>query len=174
MKSPNFEYRVYRAHCVIGYVGVQFRLFHSYKIYSKAFGASQCCWFSYWSLSGVLFILQAITLSLETILQGSRTWRFICCHVMTGFTRRFISCHVMAGSTWRFISCHVIAGYTWRFISCHVMAGCNHRFISCHGDVRLVSSKGYTLFPPDGLLYWICHDVVRLVSSNGYMLFPRP
>ena len=75
VKSPNFEYRVYRAHCVIGPVGVQFRLFHSYKSYSKAFGASQCSWFSYWSLSGVLFILQALTPSRETILQGSRTKR---------------------------------------------------------------------------------------------------
>ena len=47
VKSPNFEYRAYRAHCVIGPVGVQFGLFHSSKGYSKAFGASQCCWFSY-------------------------------------------------------------------------------------------------------------------------------
>ena len=73
VKSPNFEYRVYRAHCAIGHVGVQFRWFHSSKSYSKAFEASQYCWFSYWSLSGVLFILQAITLSLKTILQRSRT-----------------------------------------------------------------------------------------------------
>ena len=75
VKSPNFEYRVYRAHCVIGLVEVQFRWFHSSKRYSKAFGASQCCWFSYWSLSGVLFILQALTPSRETSLQGSRTER---------------------------------------------------------------------------------------------------
>ena len=75
VKSPNFEYRVYRAHYVIGPIGVQFRWFHSSKSYSKAFGASQCCWFSYRSLSGVLFILQALTPSLETILQGSRTER---------------------------------------------------------------------------------------------------
>ena len=73
VKSPNFEYQVYRAHCVIGHVGVQFRCFHSSKSYFKAFGATQCCWFSYWSLSGVLFILQVLTLSRETILQGSRT-----------------------------------------------------------------------------------------------------
>ena len=72
-KSPNFEYRVYRAHYVIRPVEVQFRWFHSCKSYSKAFGASQCCWFSYWSLSGVLFILQALTPNRETILQGSRT-----------------------------------------------------------------------------------------------------
>ena len=75
VKSPNFDYRVYRAHCVIGHVGVQFRWFHSSKNNSKAFGASQCCWFSYWSLSGVLFILQALTPSRETILQGSRIER---------------------------------------------------------------------------------------------------
>ena len=75
VKSPNFEYRVYRAHCVIGLVGIQFRWFHSSKSYSKAFEASQCCWFSYWSLSGVLFILQALTPSRETIMQGSRTER---------------------------------------------------------------------------------------------------
>ena len=62
VKNPNFEYRVYRTHCVIGPVGVQYRWFHSSKSYSKAFGASQYCWFSYWSLSGVLFILQALTL----------------------------------------------------------------------------------------------------------------
>ena len=75
VKSSNFEYRVYRAHCVIGPVEVQFRWFHSSKSYSKAFGASQYCWFNYWSLSGVLFILQALTPSRETILQGSRTER---------------------------------------------------------------------------------------------------
>ena len=75
VKSPNFEYQVYRAHCVIGPVGVQFRWFHSSKSYSKAFGASQCCWFIYWSLSGVLFILLALTPSWEKILQGSRTER---------------------------------------------------------------------------------------------------
>ena len=75
MKSPNFGYRAYRAHCVIRPVGVQFGWFHSFKSYSKAFVASQCCWFSYWSLSGVLFILQAFTPGRETILQGSRTER---------------------------------------------------------------------------------------------------
>ena len=75
VKSPNFEYRVYMAHCVIGHFGVQFRWFHSSKSYCKAFGASQCYCFSYWSLSGVLFILQALTPSRETILQGSRTER---------------------------------------------------------------------------------------------------
>ena len=48
---------------------------YSSKSYSKAFGASQCCWFSYWSISGVLFILQALTPSRETILHGSRTER---------------------------------------------------------------------------------------------------
>ena len=57
VKSPNFEYRVNRAHCVIGPVIVKFRWFHSFKSYSKAFGASQCCWFSYWSLNGVLFYI---------------------------------------------------------------------------------------------------------------------
>ena len=77
VKSPNFGYRAYRAHCVIGPVGVQFGWFHSYKSYSKAFGASQCCWFSYWSLSGVLFILQTLTPGRETILQGSKTKRLL-------------------------------------------------------------------------------------------------
>ena len=38
VKSPNFEYRVYRAHCVIGPVGVQFSGFHSSNNYYKAFG----------------------------------------------------------------------------------------------------------------------------------------
>ena len=75
VKSPNFGYWAYRAHCVIGPVGVPFGWFHSSKNYFKAFGASQCCWFSYWSLSGVLFILQALTPGRETILQGSRTKR---------------------------------------------------------------------------------------------------
>ena len=40
VKSPNFRYRAYRAHCVIGPVGVQFGWFHGYNSYSKAFGAS--------------------------------------------------------------------------------------------------------------------------------------
>ena len=75
VKSPNFGYRAYKAHCVIGPVGVQFGWFHSSKSYSKAFVTSQCCWFNYWSLSGVLFILQVLTLARETILQGSRTER---------------------------------------------------------------------------------------------------
>ena len=75
VKSPNFGYRAYRAHYVIGPVRVDFGWFHSSKSYSKAFGAFQCCWFSYWSLSGVLFILQALTPGQETILQGSRTER---------------------------------------------------------------------------------------------------
>ena len=59
VKSPNFRYRAYRAHCVIGPVGVQLGWFHSSKSDFKAFEVSQCCWFSYRSLSGVLFILQA-------------------------------------------------------------------------------------------------------------------
>ena len=75
VKSPYFGYRAYRAHCVIEPVGVQFGWFLSSKSYSKAFGASQCCWFSYWSLSGVLFILQTLTPGQETILQGRRTER---------------------------------------------------------------------------------------------------
>ena len=52
VKSPNFGYRAYRAHCVIGPVGVQLGWFHSSKNYSKALGVFQCCWFSYWSLNG--------------------------------------------------------------------------------------------------------------------------
>ena len=75
VKSPNFRYRAYRAHYVIGPVGVQFGWFRSSKSYSKAFGAFQCCWFSYWNLSGVLFILQALTPSRETTLQGNMTER---------------------------------------------------------------------------------------------------
>ena len=42
VKSPNFRYRVYRAHSVIGPVRVQFGWSHSSKIYSKALGALQC------------------------------------------------------------------------------------------------------------------------------------
>ena len=38
VKSPNFGYRAYRAHCVIGTVGVQLGWFHSSKNYSKTFG----------------------------------------------------------------------------------------------------------------------------------------
>ena len=75
VKSPNFGYRVYRAHCVIGPVGVQLGSFHSSKSYSKALGIFQCCWFNYWSLSGNLFILQAFTPSQETILWKDKTER---------------------------------------------------------------------------------------------------
>ena len=75
VKSPNFGYRTHRAHCVIGPVGVQFGWSHSSKNYSKAFEVFQCCWFSYWSLNGVLFILQALTPGQGTILQGNRTER---------------------------------------------------------------------------------------------------
>ena len=73
VKSPNFGYRAYRAHCVIGLVRVQLEWFHSSKSDSKAFGVFQSCWFSYQSLSGVLFILQALTPGWKTILQGNRT-----------------------------------------------------------------------------------------------------
>ena len=55
-KSPNFEYRAYRAHCIIGHVRVKFNEVHSSKNYTEALGASQCRWFNYWSLSGILFI----------------------------------------------------------------------------------------------------------------------
>ena len=75
VKSPNFGYPAYRAYRVIRPVGVQLGWFHSSKSYSKAFRVSQCCWFSYRSLSGVLFILQALTPGRETILQGNRTER---------------------------------------------------------------------------------------------------
>ena len=75
VKSPNFRYRADRAHCVIGPVGVQFGWFHSSKSYYKDFGAFQCCWFSYWNISGVLFILQALTQGRETTLQGNMTKR---------------------------------------------------------------------------------------------------
>ena len=75
VKSPNFRYRTYRAHCIIGRVGVQFGWYHSSKSYSKALGISQCRWFNYWSLSGILFILQAFTSSRETILRKDKTGR---------------------------------------------------------------------------------------------------
>ena len=75
VKSPNFGYRAYRAHCVIGPVRVQLGWFHSSKNNSKTFGVSQCCWFSYWSLNCVLFILQALTSGRGTILQGNKTER---------------------------------------------------------------------------------------------------
>ena len=75
MKSPNFRYRVYRVHCVIGPVRVQFGWSHSSKDYSKALGIFQCCWFNYLSLSGILFILQAFTPSRETILRKDKTER---------------------------------------------------------------------------------------------------
>ena len=75
VKSPNFGYFAYRAHCVIGLVGVQLGWFHSSKNYSKAFEVSQCCWFSYWSLNGVLFILQTLMSGGGKILQGNRTER---------------------------------------------------------------------------------------------------
>ena len=75
MKSPNFGYRPCRAHCVIGLVVVQLGWFHSSNSDSKAFGVSQCCWFSYRSLSGILFILQALTSGRKTTLQGNRTER---------------------------------------------------------------------------------------------------
>ena len=68
VKNPTFSYRVYRAHCVIGPVGVQLGWFHSSKSDSKAFGVFQCCCFSYRSLSGVLFILHALTSGRMTIL----------------------------------------------------------------------------------------------------------
>ena len=42
VKSPNFRYRTYRAHCVIGPDRVQFGWSHSSKSYSKALGALQC------------------------------------------------------------------------------------------------------------------------------------
>ena len=47
VKSPNFGYWAYRAHCVIGHVGVQFGWSHSSKSNSKAFGTSQCHWLNY-------------------------------------------------------------------------------------------------------------------------------
>ena len=75
LKSPNFGYRAYSVYSVIGPVGVQLGGFHSSKSYYKAFGVSQCGWFSYRSLSGVLFILQALTPGRETIWQGNRTER---------------------------------------------------------------------------------------------------
>ena len=74
-KSPNFEYRAYRAHCIIGPVIVKFSEVHSSKYHTEALGESQCRWFNYWSLSGILFILQALTSSRETILGEDKTER---------------------------------------------------------------------------------------------------
>ena len=74
-KSPNFEYRTYRAHCIIGSVRVKFSGVHNSKNYTEALGASQCHWFNYWSLSGILFILQPLTPSRETILREDKTER---------------------------------------------------------------------------------------------------
>ena len=74
-KSPNFEYRAYRAHCIIGPVRVKFSGVHSSKNYTEALGASQCCWFNYWSINGSLFILQALISSRETILREGKTER---------------------------------------------------------------------------------------------------
>ena len=74
-KSPNFEYRAYRARCIIWPVRVKFSGVHSSKNYTEALGASQCRWFNYWSLSGILFILQTLTSSWETILREDKTER---------------------------------------------------------------------------------------------------
>ena len=74
-KSPNFEYRVYRAHCIIGSVMVKFSGVHSSKNYTETLGASQCRWFNYWILSGILFILQTLTPSREMILREDKTER---------------------------------------------------------------------------------------------------
>ena len=74
-KIPNFEYRAYWAHCIIGPVRVRFSGVHSSKNYIEALGASKCSWFNYWSLSGILFILQELTPSRETILRENKTER---------------------------------------------------------------------------------------------------
>ena len=74
-KSPNFEYRAYRTHYIIEPVMVKFSEIHSSKNYTVALGASQCRWFNYWSLSGILFILQALMPSRETILREDKTKR---------------------------------------------------------------------------------------------------
>ena len=74
-KRPNIEYRAYRVHCIIGPARVKFNGVHSSKNYTEALGASQCGWFNYWSLSGILFILQALTPSRETILREDKTER---------------------------------------------------------------------------------------------------
>ena len=75
VKSPNFEYQAYRAHCIIEPIMVKFSGVHSSKNYTEALGASQCRWFNYWSLSGILFIFQALTPSRETILREDKTER---------------------------------------------------------------------------------------------------
>ena len=75
VKSPNFRYRACRAHYVIRLVIVKFGWSHSSKSYSKALGIFQCGWFNYWSLSGILFILQAFTPSWETVLRNDKIER---------------------------------------------------------------------------------------------------
>ena len=74
-KSPNFEYRAHRAHFIIGPVMIKFSGVHSSKNYTEALGASQCRWFNYWSLSGILFISQTLTPSRKTILREDKTER---------------------------------------------------------------------------------------------------
>ena len=74
-KSPNFEYRAYRAYCIIWPVRVKFSEVHSSKNYIEALGESQCRWFNYWSLNGILFILQTLTPSRETIMWEDKTER---------------------------------------------------------------------------------------------------
>ena len=54
---------------------VKFSGVHSSKNYTEALETSECHWFNYWSLSGILFILQALTLSRETILREDKTER---------------------------------------------------------------------------------------------------
>ena len=60
---------------VIEPVRVQFGWSHSSKSYSKALEIFQCRWFNYWSLSGILFILQTFTPSRKTILRKEKTER---------------------------------------------------------------------------------------------------
>ena len=74
-KSPNFEYRAYMTHCIIGPIRVKFNEVHSSKNYTEALGASQCRLFNYWSLSGILFILQTLTPSRKTIPREDKTER---------------------------------------------------------------------------------------------------
>ena len=73
----------------------------------------------------------------------------------------------MAGLTRRFLSCHVRSGLPDGLLVATVS---EVGFIQQLYIISTAVRSGL----PDGLLHWFCHGDVRLVSSNGYMLFPRP
>ena len=71
---------------------VKFSGVHSSKNYTEALGASQCRWFNYWSLSGILFILQALTSSRKTILREDKTERLYSVSGLYVFKRFGVLC----------------------------------------------------------------------------------